>query len=202
MPRQARIIPPEGFLHITARGNNRRKLFFCRRDFNIYYLLLKKLKIEDGIRIFHYCLMSNHIHLLLGIGKKSALSRFMKRLNLMYFFHYRKKHSYIGHLWQDRFKSKLIEEDAYLIQCGKYIELNPVRGGIVKAPQDYLYSSYNHYALGIRDGLVDDDPLYLDISNSASVRQSVYARMVLDEIDIERKLFKDTQWDSSQQLAI
>lgn len=165
-----------------CRGNNRRKLFLHPCDFKAYQRLLLSLKKQESIRLFHYCLMSNHIHLLLGIEEKSDLSRFMKRLNLQYFYHYRKKQRYVGHLWQDRFKSKLIDKDAYLIQCGKYIELNPARAHIVKAPQDYPYSSYSHYSLGKRDPLLDDDPLYIDMGNSPLARQLAYKNMFIDEI--------------------
>lgn len=182
MPRQARIVPPQGFLHVMSRGNNRRKLFLYRGDFKAYCLLLKKLKHEESIRIFHYCLMSNHIHLLLGVVENSNLSRFMKRLNLKYFYRYQKKHNYIGHLWQDRFRSKLIEKDEYMIQCGKYIELNPVRANIVKRPEDYPYSSYLHYSLGLEDELLDDDPLYIGLSDDAVIRQFAYKNMIIGEI--------------------
>jgi len=182
MPRVARMIPPEGFLHVMCRGNNRRKLFLYPRDFRIYYLLLKKLKSEESIKIIHYCLMPNHVHLLIRVGEDSNLSRFMKRLNLKYFYYYRKKHSYTGHLWQDRFKSKIVEKDEYFIQCGKYIELNPVMANIVKMPEDYHFSSYPHYALGSEDKLIDDDPLYMDLGNTAIPRQLAYRNMIINEI--------------------
>lgn len=185
MPRLARIIPPEGFLHVISRGNNRRKIFLNPRDFKAYYLFLKKLKKEEAIKIFHYCIMPSHVHLLVGVGESSNISKFMKRVNLKYFFYYSKKHNYIGHLWQDRFRSKLVEQDAYFIQCGKYIELNPVRANIVKSPEDYPFSSYLHYARGIKDALVDDDPLYLDLGDTAFIRQLAY-RDKVDESVYER----------------
>jgi putative transposase len=185
MPRDARIIPPEGYLHVRAIGNNSRKLFFYPRDFKIYYSLIKKLKNEEYIDILHYCLMSNHVHILLGVRENSNLSRFMKRLNLRYFHYYKKKHSYKGHLWQDRFKSKLVEKDEYMIQCGKYIELNPVRAGIVEVPEEYPYSSCLHYISGLEDEIIDDDPLYLNLSKDATSRQIIYRNMLLKEIGYE-----------------
>jgi putative transposase len=190
MPRQARIIPPEGFLHVISRGNNHRKLFLAKNDFKIFYMLLNKLKEEESIRIYHYCLMSNHVHLLAGVGENSNISRFMKRLGLKYFYHYKKKHNYTGHLWQDRFKSKIIERDEYLIQCGKYIELNPVRAGIVKIAEDYPYSSYLYYGLGIQDKLIDDDPLYADFGRDNINRQLKYRKMIIDEVSYKRFIIK------------
>jgi len=130
--------------------------------------------------------MSNHVHLLVRIGEKSDLPRFMKRLNLKYFYYYRKKQAYVGHLWQDRFKSKLIDKDEYLIQCGKYIELNPVRANIVKTPEDYPFSSYFYYGLGLEDKLIDVDPLYMDMGNTTITRQSAYRKMLINEIVYEK----------------
>lgn len=126
--------------------------------------------------------MSNHVHLLAGITEDSGLSRFMKRLNIKYSNYYRKKRTYVGHLWQDRFQSKVIENDGYFIQCGKYIELNPVRAGLVKSPEEYRFSSFAHYGLGFEDKLIDDDPLYIDLGRTEAERQIGYKNMFLNEV--------------------
>lgn len=181
MPRDARLIPPEGFLHVYSRGNNRRILFFRPKDFKIYYSLLTELKRQESVKIMHYCLMANHVHLLVRVSELSGLSSFMQRLNLQYFYYYRKQHAYVGHLWQNRFKSKLIQKEDYLIQCGKYIELNPIRAGIVKFPQDYPYSSYPYYAFGREDAIVDMDPLYIDLGKDELSRQANYQQLLLAE---------------------
>jgi putative transposase len=178
MPRAARLFPEVGFLHVISRGNNQRKLFFKPCDYRIYYRLLLKLKIEESVRILHYCFMPNHVHFLVGITNESDLSNFMKRTNLKYFYHYRKKFTYVGHLWQGRFKSKLIDDDEYFIQCGKYIELNPVRANMVNMPEDYPYSSYRYYSMGFRDKLVDEDPFYSGLGNNCLSRQRVYSEMI------------------------
>ena len=143
MPRSARIIPSVGYLHIICRGNNRRKLFRHEHDKKRYYFYLLNSKSEDKIDILHYCLMDNHLHLLIGVNQASDLSRFMKRVNLKYTFYYQNKYTYCGHLWQNRFKGKIIDDETYLIRCCKYIEFNPVRAGIVFHPQDYSFSSYH-----------------------------------------------------------
>ncbi len=186
MPRQPRIIPPEGFLHVISRGNNRRKLFLIQKDFRVYRLLLKKLKQEESIKIYHYCLMINHVHLLIGVGEDSNIARFMKRLGLKYFYYYQKRYNYTGYLWQGRFKSKIIEDDGYLIQCGKYIELNPVRAGVVKIAQDYPYSSYRYYGLGIEDKLIDEDPLYKEFGKNIASRQLSYSNMIINEASCKK----------------
>lgn len=142
MPRTRRIIPDDLPLHIMVRGNNKQKIFQEDRDKKYYLYLLFKLKRYHGIDIYHYCLMDNHVHLVLLSRVPPLLSRFMMKVDLSYFFLFRNKYGYVGHLFQNRFKSNVIGHDEYLLQCGKYIELNPVRGGIVTKPEDYALFSY------------------------------------------------------------
>ena len=104
----------------------------------------------------------------------------MKQVNLTYFHYYRKRYGYFGHFWQDRFKSNVIEMDNYLLQCGKYIELNPVRAGIVNHPGEYQFSSYNFYAKAKADALVSQSPAYLGLSDFALLRQKQYVDFVID----------------------
>jgi len=182
MPRAPRLIPDDGFLHVICRGNNRRKLFFYPRDYSAYYSYVIQFKIKEAIKIFHYCFMPNHIHFLIGLNKDSCLSRFMKRLNLKYFYYYSKKHYYSGHLWSGRFKSKIIKWDEYFIQCGKYIELNPVRAGLVDDPADYPFSSYRYYGLGLADKIVDEDLFYLGLANTDEERKLAYRKMIISGI--------------------
>jgi putative transposase len=180
MPRAKRIIPENAVLHVISRGNNGNIVFHSDNDKLRYYTLLRELKDENKIDIFHYCLMNTHVHIILNLNQDSALSRFMKQLNLTYFYYYRKEYGYFGHFWQDRFKSKIIDVDSYLLQCGKYIELNPVRAGIVNHPEDYLFSSYNCYANGKPDGLVTLSPAYLGLSDFAQIKQKQYVDFVVE----------------------
>ena len=174
MPRTARLIPERGALHVMCRGNNKRKVFRQDKDYLFYYFSLINLKLEEGVKVYHYCLMPNHVHLVVGVNDNSNLSRFMQRVNGKYAFYYKKKRSYTGHLWQDRFKSKIIAKECYLAQCGKYVELNPVRAKIVGLPEEYSYSSYKHYALGIKDKLIDENPLFLMLDEDQNRRMEIY----------------------------
>lgn len=180
MPRAKRIVPENAALHVISRGNNQNVVFHSDNDKLRYYTLLGKLKDENKIDIFHYCLMNTHVHIILNLNPSSTLSRFMKQLNLMYFYYYRKMYGYSGHFWQDRFKSYIIEMDSYLLQCGKYIELNPVRAGMVNHPEKYLFSSYNCYANNKLDKLITLSPAYLGLSDSAQIRQEQYVDFVVD----------------------
>ena len=181
MSRTARIIPPQGYLHVIARGNNSQRIFLYRRDYRSYLYCLKKLKKEEFVQIHHYCLMPNHVHLLVGVSQKSNLSRFMKRLGLKLFYQYQRRRSYSGHLLQGRFKSKVIGDERYYLQCGKYIELNPVRAGIVNVPEAYPFSSYRHYAFGQKDNVLDGDILYNVLHKDPAQQCRAYQRMIVEK---------------------
>ncbi len=190
MPRLARIYTDEGVFHILTRGNNKQNIFNSSEDFSVYKSLFKKLKEEHPFRLYHYCLMTNHIHLIIETNPKTDLSKFMKRINLAYYGHYKKKYKYAGHFWQDRFKSFLISKDEYLIACGLYIERNPVKAKIVKSPHLYEHSSYNYYAYGQKDNLLDPNPLYKDLSDKDIKRQELYRNLILDnKLGITEKTF-------------
>jgi putative transposase len=171
-----------------CRGNNEQVIFNAERDKLHYYSLIQELKEDNKITIYHYCFMDNHLHLVVWLVAKSKLSKFMKQLNLRYFNYYKKMYGYSGHLWQGRFKSNIIDTNAYLLQCGKYIELNPVRAGIVNLPEEYRFSSYNYYAKGSLGSIITSSPVYIGLSNSEAERRKQYVEFVVDSsiINTER----------------
>lgn len=187
MPRLARVIPDTGYLHIMCRGNNRQDVFHSDDDCLYYKELLLRYKEDACIDISHYCLMTNHIHLLVCLNSASQLSKFMKQLNLSYFRYYKSQYGYTGHFWQDRYKSIIVQDDIYLIQVGKYIELNPVKAGMVEAAKSYPYSSYNYYAHGKHDKLITDDVYYPGLGKTKVERQARYRKAVIGE-QIENSL--------------
>lgn len=181
MPRIARIYTEEGIFHVLTRGNNKQNIFKEAADFKVYLHILKELKRDQPFRLYNYCLMSNHVHLILESNKSTELSKFMKRLNLTYYHYYKRKHGYAGHFWQDRFKSLLIARDEYLLACGLYIERNPVRAGIAQTPQEYPYSSYGYYGYGREDVLLDENLCYQGLGNDPRSRQSAYRKLIADK---------------------
>lgn len=190
MPRTRRLIPADAAMHIICRGNNKQNIFYRGKD-KLYYLsLLRKLKNENRITIYHYCLMNNHVHLIVQLSAQSTLSRFMKQVNLSYFNYYKKNYAYCGHLWQGRFKSNIINTNSYLLQCGKYIELNPVRAGIVSSPEEYRFSSYNFYTKGRYDSILAPDPAFLGLSTSIEARRKHYIEFVVDSSLINTEKLK------------
>lgn len=180
MTKTIRVIPVDAAMHLVNRGNNRQQLFNNDADKLRYYSLMLELKQENNISIFNYCLMDNHSHMLVWLNNQSKLSKFMQQLSLSYYSYYKKTYGYVGHLWQGRFKSNIIDTDLYLLMCGKYIELNPVRAGIVSQPQDYLFSSYKFYACGKPDSLLTPSPAYLTLSDSPEVQKEQYIEFVVD----------------------
>jgi len=179
MPRTKRFIPIDSALHIMCRGNNRQDIFNSDSDKLYYWSLLNELKDENKINIIHYCIMDNHIHLIVWLLCVSNLSRFMKQLNLSYYNYYKKLYDYSGHIWQGRYKSNIIETDSYLLHCGKYIELNPVRAKMVNLSEKYAFSSYRHYAFGYSDALISDSPAFLDLAEDPLKRRKQYIEFVV-----------------------
>lgn len=141
--------------------------------------------------------MDNHIHLILGVRRSGELSRFMMRVNLSYFSRYRDKYGYCGHFFQNRFHSNIIDSDAYLLQCGKYIELNPVRAKMVKSPEEYPFTSYPYYALGTADPLMSPDPAYLALSTVPEKRQTLYASFVIDPSRVSSQKLREDRYIGS-----
>ncbi|MDD4941002.1 MAG: transposase [Candidatus Omnitrophota bacterium] len=198
MPRIRRLIPSDAALHVVCRGNNKQRVFNSDSDKLKYYALLRDLKAENRIDIYHYSLMDNHVHAVVFPNQGNTLSRFMKQLNLSYALYYKKQYSYCGHLWQDRFKSCIVENDSYLLQCGKYIELNPVRAHMVKNPGDYRFSSYAYYAYGKADSLVTPSPAYIDLSDDPVKRQEKYVNFVIESNQINARILEKQAYAGSQ----
>lgn len=187
MPRIFRLLPEQGVLHVLTRGNNRQRVFHGREDFERYLYYLKLYKEEHKFRLYHYCLMPNHVHLLIETSQQTHLSKLMKQLNLAYFYHYRKKYKHWGHLWQGRYISLIIDRDEYLIRCGRYIEKNPVRARIVDRLEDYPWTSYRYYAIGEEQGLIDQDPVYENLGNDSGERRRNYREVSEEEIDLRKR---------------
>jgi len=126
-----------------VRGNQKQYTFIEDEDFNKYLELLKHYKNKYYFRLYGYCLMPNHVHLIMEPKKPSTLGKIMQGLNLAYTIWFNKKYNKVGHLWQGRYKSNLIQNDKYMLNCIEYVELNPIRSNIRKSPFDYSWSSWN-----------------------------------------------------------
>ena len=144
MPRQARKKSQTGIYHIMLRGINGQQIFADSEDYEKFLEILKDCKAISEFEIFAYCLMSNHIHLLLK-EVKEPIDQIMKRIATRFVYWYNIMYQRVGHLFQDRFKSEPVENDEYFLTVIRYIHQNPVKAGICKKPQDYTFSSYNEF---------------------------------------------------------
>lgn len=197
MPRDARLLLSQSYYHVMTRGNNRNTVFRISEDYDYYLHLIRRFKTDHPFDLYHYCLMPNHTHFLLKTNKSSDFSTFMKKLNLSYFYHYKKQYGWVGYFWQDRYKSQSVGKDEYFIQCGKYIELNPIRAGITDQPESYPYSSLKYYDCGIFDNLITEDFIYSGMGKTASERQKHYRNITIDAIVMDSYLKKT--WGSDYQ---
>jgi len=174
MPRHARQKSESGIYHIIMRGNNRQTVFLDEEDYNRFLSTLSKFKRICSFKLYAYCLMDNHIHLLLKLGVE-PLEKIMRRVCGSYVHWYNQKYERIGNLFQDRFKSEPIDSDEYYLTVLRYIHQNPVKAGLVKNPEQYHWSSYNTYIQTQPDvfGLMDtDDVMGMFSSNQGKALDS------------------------------
>jgi putative transposase len=141
MPRIARVVAVSYPHHITQRGNNRADVFFDDEDRAYYIKTLKKYCLKWRVKIWAYCLMSNHVHLLAVPASEESLAQCIGRTNLMYTQYANRKYQRSGRLWQNRFFSTIVEDKPYVWAVVRYIELNPVKAKQVQKPEDYPWSS-------------------------------------------------------------
>lgn len=144
MPRQARKKSKSGIYHILIRGINQQQIFEDNEDFEKFLQVLKDCKAISEYKLFAYCLMGNHIHLLIK-EEKEPIKQIVKRIANRFVYWYNIKYQRVGHLFQDRFKSEPVENDAYFITVIRYIHQNPIKAGLCKDISSYKFSSYNDY---------------------------------------------------------
>jgi putative transposase len=144
MARQLRIEYPGAFYHVTARGNEKQRIFYTPEDKSRFLEFLSRAHERFGIHFHAFCLMENHYHLFIETPEAN-LSRTMHFINTAYTIYLNKQHERVGHLFQGRFKAILVEADIYARELIRYIHMNPVRAGIVSKPEEYIWSSHREY---------------------------------------------------------
>jgi putative transposase len=158
MARLPRIVVPGYPHHVTQRGNRRQKTFFKDTDYRVYIRLMGEWCSKCSVQIWAYCLMPNHVHLIAVPEDEFGLARAIGEAHRRYTRHINFREGWRGYLWQGRFASYVLDQH-YLIAAARYVELNPVRAGIVRSPEDYLWSSAKAHLAGAGDGLVQAAPL-------------------------------------------
>jgi len=179
MPRKARVVLPHTPHHIVQRGHNRQIVFADSGDFSYYLSLVGEFKDLHDLKLHAYCLMTNHVHLLVEPPNARALASFMKRVAGRMTRYRNRLEGRTGTLWESRYKSSPVQRDSYLLTCCRYIELNPVRAGMVQYPEDYPWSSFRQ-RMGEPSTLasLDLDPCYLELGDDDAQRRARYRRFL------------------------
>ncbi len=154
MARRPRLFAPGLLYHVIVRGNQRRKTFLSDADYQAYLDRLVRYRRKFGHTIHAYCLMPNHVHLLVESGHE-PLAKFMQGIQQSYSQYFNLRHRKTGHVFQGRYKAIVCQQDEYLLQLIRYIHLNPVRAGIVKAPEQFEYSGHQAYLQGKATEAID-----------------------------------------------
>ena len=178
MARLPRLTLPGYPHHIIQRGNNRQMIFADTQDFATMMALLAENAHKFAVAVHAYVLMDNHFHLLATPATADALPLMMQAVGRSYVRYFNQRHGRSGTLWEGRYRSTLIETERYLLACMVYIDLNPVRAGMVAQPGAWQWSSHAHY-LGQRiDKLVTPHALYWALGNTPFAREAAYAGLV------------------------
>lgn len=178
MARLPRLSVPGHAHHVIQRGNNRQPVFISDADRQIFLDLVRTDAAHHAVAVHAYVLMDNHFHLLVTPIAAGSLSRFMQALGRAYVRYFNDSHHRSGTLWDGRYRAAVLDADTYLLPCMAYLDLNPVRAGLVAQPQDYPWSSHGHYA-GLRvDKCLTPHPLVWALGNTPFARETRYRDLV------------------------
>jgi putative transposase len=174
MARSPRLIGDGLVYHALNRGNNRTPVFFQAADYAQFLGALGQTRQRYPFRLYGYCLMSNHFHLVLEPAAGQSISRILQSLTVAHTWHYHKARATSGHIWQGRFKSPVVASDEHLLTVMRYVEANPLRAGLVRDLADYPWSSYRVHGLGRSLPLVDEAPVWQSLGQTEASRQAYW----------------------------
>lgn len=184
MPRKRRFYLPGVPAHIVQRGNNRQAVFYTEQDYSAYLDWLHEAAQEYRCCIHAYVLMTNHVHLLMTPALSYSISKVILHVGRRYVMYINRKYGKSGTLWEGRHKGCIIDSDHYLLACMRYIELNPVRAGMVRCPDQYPWSSYQANALGVLNKLITPHELYVSLGENVANRHKVYRELFrIEQLD-------------------
>jgi len=189
MPRTARLVIPDIAVHIVQRGHDRAACFFDEADCRAYLEALREYAGEFRCSVHAYCLMTNHVHLLLTPRQPTGCAQLMKHLAQRYSKRMNARHGRTGTFWEGRFHSGLVPTDHYALACYRYIDLNPVRAGLAPHPSEYRWSSYRANTYTRLDDLLNPHPAYVALAADAPQRATAYA--MLCDLSLEQKVLDE-----------
>jgi putative transposase len=182
MARLPRIVVPGLPLHIVQRGNARRSMFHNVADFLFFQECLGYAARRHSVAIHAYVFMTNHLHLLATPADHAGAGAMMQAIGRVYVPYFNGTYGRCGGLWEGRYRSTVVEDDRYFLTCMRYIELNPVRAGMVARPFEYVWSSFRANACGLADSLVTPHTAYTDLGATGPARASAYRALFDREI--------------------
>ncbi len=194
MARLPRLTVAEFAHHVIQRGNDRQPIFREPGDQERLLSLLADNAVREKVAIHAYVLMDNHFHLLVTPQTSTGVPRMMQGVGRTYVQYFNRRYHRTGTLWEGRYRATMVQTDRYCLACMAYIDLNPVRAGIVKRPDEHRWSSYGHYR-GIRtDKLITSHPVYWQLGNTPFEREARYGELVEQglALDMERSLTEST----------
>ena len=174
MARLPRYCLPDYPQHIIQRGNNRGLIFASEEDYSCYANYLLDALHRYVAEIHAYVFMTNHVHLLITPRRPDSLARILQSVGRRYVRYFNDRYQRTGTLWEGRYKATVIDSELYLLRCYRYIELNPVRAGMVAHPGNYRWSSYRAHADGAADRLIAEHPYFLALGSTPEERQRGY----------------------------
>ena len=174
MPRKPRFYQPGMPVHVFQRGHNKEPVFFNDEDYLVYLRLLKESAEACGCLVHAYVLMTNHVHLLVTPKSTTAISTLFQSIGRHFVPYMNKAYHRRGSLWEGRHKGNIIESEAYFLSCMRYIEMNPVRAGMVDHPAKYRWSSYASNAQGVDNAIIRMHEQYLALGITPEDRQAAY----------------------------
>jgi len=186
MARLPRVNLPGIAQHVIQRGNNRQACFYEHTDYKVYLDKLREYSQKYHVEIHAFILMTNHTHLLLTPTTSNGISQLMQALGRYYVRYFNTRHNRTGTLWEGRYKAALIDCDRYFLTVMRYIELNPVRAGMVTNPAQYPWSSYQENALGKNIKMISYHPCYLALSKNEITRREAYLTLFEQQISEQR----------------
>jgi putative transposase len=187
MARLPRLTVPGYPHHIIQRGNNRQAIFATPADYELLLALVDEHARKQHVAVHAYVLMSNHMHLLATPETVDGISQMMQAVGRRYVRNYNLRQQRTGTLWEGRYKSNLIQAERYLLACMVYMDLNPVRAGMVVDPADYSWSSHQHYVGRRADKLITPHPLYWELGNTPFSRDEAYVSLVRAGVSDQQK---------------
>lgn len=185
MPRRPRLQIADLPQHLVNRGNNRCDIFRAEEDYLFFLLALRDASVRHQVDVHAYALMTNHFHIVATARVATGLSDAMQVLGTKYVAYFNRRHIRTGRLFEGPFKSSVIDSEAYWFTCMRYVELNPLRAGLVSDPSEYRWSSYSANALGVQDQLIAPHPLYSALGASAASRQQSWRELCREAIPQE-----------------